>query len=645
MKNDIKYLKLLSEKYPNYRKASEQLIKLKSLMYLPKGTEYFFSDLHGESGSFVHLLRSASGNIRDKISQLFVKMEKDEQDELASLVYSPGNYIRSLKKNGKVDDDFYKKTISNLVELFRYVSTKYPKETVKRKLSGEYNQILDDLLYVNNKEYNKRRYYDAVIDGIIEVGLGEDFVISLSHIIQRISVERVHIVGDIFDRGPNPHIIMDELISFSEVDFQWGNHDIERMGAVCGNEALIATVLCNSLQYNNLDLLEDGYNINLRPLYEFALTTYKDDPCEVFIPRIFDENEYDNIDKVSVAKMFKAISIIRYKLTGQIINRHPEYNVDDRNVLLKINYNNMTFKGENLKDTNFPTIDPKNPLKLTYEEENLMHHLVISFKHSKKLLKHIKFIYTRGSAYKIFNSNLLFHGCIPMNENEEFETIKFNGKSYSGKSLMDFFDTLIRKAFYAPEDDPHKKDYIDFMWYARSGPKSPMFGKSQFSAFENLFVEKKELREEKYNPYYELSKREDICDKIFDEFSLNYETSHIINGHVPVKIKNGEKPVRANGKLYVIDGGIAKPYQKKTGIAGYTMFFNSHHIALVEHHNFYDLQDKIGSYNPNIEITEVMKKRRLVKDTDNGKIYSEKINDLKELLEAYDKGILKQSQN
>lgn len=638
---DIKYLKLLAKSFPNKRKVANEIIAIKSKLNLPKGTEYFFSDLHGESVSFIRLLRSASGNIRDKIAKLYGDtLDTESQDELANLIYSPRNYLNELNRIKKPTDEYYKITIHKLVELFRFVSTKYAKTKVKNKLPEEYQEILDELLYVNNKEFNKKKYYNTIIQSIIEYKVAEDFIIEICHLIQRISVDRLHILGDVFDRGPRPHVIMEELISFNKVDIQWGNHDIEWMGALSGNNALLCCVLSNAIQYNNFDMLEDGYGINLRALYEFATHIYKDDPCEIFMPRVFDENMYDIIDEKVAAKMHKSMAIIRFKLEGQLIERHPEYHMDQRNVLKLIDYKNMTYKGAKLLDTSFPTIDPKDPLKLTRDEEELLEILSISFKHSRLLNKHINFLYTRGSMYKIANSNLLFHGCIPLKEDGRFDTATIDGIKYSGKALMDRFDKIIRDAYFSKNKE--RKSYaLDMMWYLWAGPKSPLFGKSQFSAFENLFVKEEELKKEHMNPYFNLSKKEEICDMIFKEFDMDPTKSHIINGHMPVK--PGQTPVRANGKLYVIDGGISKPYQKKTGIAGYTLMFNSHHLALAEHKNFNQIVDNMGSYQPKIMITEKMKNRLLIKDTDYGNILIEKIKDLENLLKAYDKGLIKES--
>lgn len=639
---DKKYLDLLKKNYPTKSAIMDELISLNAKLYLPKGTEYFFSDLHGEAGAFIHLLRSASGNIRDKTSQYFGDtLVKLDQDDLANLIYEPEKILQEMKEQDLIDDDWYTITIHRLVNLFRFVSTKYPKNKVREKFPSNYTEIIDELLYTNDSEFNKKLYYEKIISNIIKYDSADDFIIALSYLIQRVSVDTLHIVGDIYDRGPSPHLIMEELMNFPAVDIQWGNHDIGWMGAACGNKALIASSMCNAIQYNNFDFLEDGYGFNLRPLFEFAMKTYRDDPCERFMPRIYEENIYDQINKEVAAKMFKAMSVIRFKLDGKLIERNKEFQMDDRNFLKFIDFENMTYKGAKLLDTNFPTIDPKNPLKLTKSEQIVMETLQREFQKNPLLSKHIKFLYSHGSMYKISNGSLLFHGCIPLKENGEFENLTIRGKDYKGKALMDKFDEYIRIAYFSK--DVEEKEYAkDIIWYLFYGSKSPLFGKSQYSYFENLLVDEPSLKKEIMNPYFELSKKEEVCDMILDEFGLDSEKRRIVNGHVPVKVLKGVKPVRANGKLYVIDGGISKPYQKKTGIAGYTLMFNSHHIALAEHKNFPTIRNNMGAYTPKIIETEKMIPRMLIKDTDSGKDIRDRIEVLEELLNAYELGIIKE---
>lgn len=629
---DKNYLKLLKDIYPTKSSIKDELISLNSKLYLPKGTEYFFSDIHGESDAFLHLLRSASGNIRDKITKLYGDtLIKEDQDELAELIYDPARFLKEYKENDLLTDDFLTITIHRLINLFRFVSTKYPKAYVKSKFTGSYTNIIDELLYTNDSEFNKKEYYESLVANIVKYNSAAEFIIAISKLIQRVSVDKLHIVGDIYDRGPSPHIIMDELINFPNVDFQWGNHDVAWMGAASGNKALVAACVANAISYNNFDMLEDGYGINLRPLHEFSLRTYRDDPCRLFMPRVYDRNIYDNVSGEVAAKMHKAISVIRFKLDGQLINRNPEFNVDDRNCLKYIDFEKRTYKGEPMKDTHFPTIDPKDPLKLTSAEEFVINILTSDFKKGEKLNRHIRYLYKKGQMYKTENGSLLFHGCIPLNEDGKFQEITIKGKSYKGRKLMDALDKVVRDAYFT--DDLFSKDV---MWYLINGRYSPIFGKSQYSYFENLFVDSKDLRKEVYNPYFKLSEKEEIVDMILDEFGIKDARRRIINGHVPVKVKKGDSPIKGNGKLYVIDGGISKPYQAKTGIAGYTLVYNSHHVALAEHKSYKSITDDVSSYTPNIKEVEILLPRMLKKDTDEGQLIREKIDVLEKFLEIYD---------
>lgn len=629
---DKTYHELIKTLYPNKSAIQDELILLTSQQFLPKGTEYFFSDIHGESDAFLHLLRSASGNIRDKIQKLFGDtLEKHDQDDLAKLIYDPDLVLKELRTEEKITADYLTITIHRLINLLKFVSTKYPKDYVKSKFPQKYNLILDELLYTNDSEYNKRAYYESLVSNIVSYQTAYDFIKVLCALIQRVSVDKLHIVGDIFDRGPSPHIIMDELLTFPNVDFQWGNHDVAWMGACAGNTALIAACVADAIKYNNFDMLEDGYGINLRVLFEFAMETYGDDPCLYFQPRIYDDNIYDNITLEAAAKMHKAISIIRYKLDYALIERNPDMNMDDRNALKFINFDNFTYKGAKLKDTNFPTIDPKNPSKLTKEEKNVIHVLKQDFIKNDKLNAHVKFLYQNGAMYQVENGSLLFHGCIPLTKDGKFQEVEINGVTYKGKNLMDKFDRLARDAYFT--NDIFAKD---MMWYLISGRYSPIFGKSQYSYFENVFVDDKALRKEHYNPYYDLCEKEEIVDMILDEFGVGGPRRRIINGHVPVITEAGESPIKAGGKLYVIDGGISKPYQAKTGIAGYTLVFNSHHVALAEHKTYESITDKVSSYTPNILEVEIMNPRMLRKDTDEGRKNAEKIKLLQELLKIYE---------
>lgn len=640
---DLAYLRLLAKEYPSVKAASSEIINLMAIQGLPKGTEYFFSDLHGEYEAFVHLLKSASGIIREKISETFGYVISDEEEiALANLIYYPERALREVKKAKKFTGDWQRITIYRLVRICKEVSSKYTRSKVRKKMPPAFAYIIDELLHVDYNDENKKVYYDEIIHSIIDIEMGAEFIVALCELIQNLTIDNLHIIGDIFDRGPRADVIMEELMHFHDVDIQWGNHDISWMGAATGNKACICNVLRIAIRYNCFDLLEDGYGINLRPLSMFAARVYKDDPCERFMPKILDENIYDAVDPGLAAKMHKAIAVMQFKVEGQITKRHPEYAMDDRLHICKINFEKGTVaaKGKEYKmlDMNLPTVDPKDPLKLTQEEEELMHTLCMSFRHSSVLHRHIRFLYSHGAMYKCCNSNLLYHGCIPMKENGEFDEININGIYYSGKRMLDFIEDAVKLAYFLPDEDTQKTWYRDFMWYLWCGPKSPVYGKDNMATFENYFIADKAAAKENMNPYYKLSIKEECCDKILKEFGLPAEGSHIINGHVPVKLKDGESPIKGNGKLYVIDGGLSKSYQPKTGIAGYTLIFNSRHLALAEHKPF----DRNHENTPKVTIVEKMKNRVMVADTDTGKELAAKIADLKELVAAYRGGVIKE---
>ena len=641
---DLDYLKLLSKEFPTIKAASSEIINLKAICGLPKGTEYFFSDLHGEYDAFIHLLRSASGVIREKINETFdLLISEEEELALANLIYYPKKGVQQAKKDGRFNEDWQKITIYRLVRICKQCASKYTRSKVRKKMPKEFAYIIDELLHVDYNDDNKKVYYEEIIHSIIDGGIGEEFIIMLCDLVQNLAIDNLHIIGDIYDRGPRPDIIMEELMRSHDVDIQWGNHDISWMGAACGNLACISNVLRIAIRYNCFDLLEDGYGINLRPLSVFAERVYGNDPCEIFMPKSLDENIYDSVDPVLAAKMHKAISIIQFKVEGQIIKRRPEFDMNDRLQITCIDFAKGTVAIEGkeypMKDMLLPTVDPKDPLKLTKEEEELMRTLQMSFKHSTDLQRHIKFVYSHGGMYKCCNSNVLYHGCIPMKENGEFDELKINGIIYSGKRLLKYIEDIVKMAYFLPEGDPMKEWCMDFVWYLWCGPKSPVFGKDKMATFESYFVADKATHKEHMNPYYKLSQKEEICDKILKEFGLPVTGSHIINGHVPVKLKDGESPIKGNGKLYVIDGGLSKAYQPKTGIAGYTLIFNSHYLALAEHKPFDPNQES----TPKVEIVERMQKRVMVADTDIGKRLKAQIEDLYELVAAYRGGVLKEN--
>ena len=491
-------------------------------------------------------------------------------------------------------------------------------------------------------DVNKNYYYDEIISTIIDTDITEHFIISLCKLIQSLSIDKLHIIGDIFDRGPRADIIIEELMKVYYVDIQWGNHDISWMGAASGNLALIANVIRIAMRYNSFDLLEDGYGLNLRALAVFANEAYKDDDCALFMPSTLDDNIYDPVDSKLVAKMHKAITVIQLKLEGQLIKKHPEWEMQNRDLFSVTNFedgtvciNNNIYK---LKDTNFPTIDKSNPLSLTSDEQELMTILSNSFSHCEKLNKHIKYIYSKGSMYKVCNNNLLFHGCIPMSENSELQEVRIKNDNYSGKDLFDKVNKIVNTAYFS--NNSNEKDYaVDFMWYLWCGPKSPLYGKDKMALFERYFIDDKELWKENYNSYYTYSEDYDVCVKILNMFGISSDTGHIINSHVPVKIKDGENPVKANGKLYVIDGGISKAYQASTGIAGYTLIYDSHSLNLAEHKPFIS---GMSEQSPTIKMVERLNSRANVSDTDIGEELLNQINALRELIDAYRNGIIKE---
>lgn len=555
-----RHLKILSKQYTNIEQVAEEIINLQAILNLPKGTELFLSDIHGEYGSFSHILNNGSGIIRNKIEDIFNNQitERDRR-QLATLIYYPEEKLALIKKEVEDIKEWYSINLYRLIEVAREVSSKYTRSKVRKAMPKGFDYIIDELLHLQGCGPDKETYYKQIISSIIELDRADEFIVAISNLIKRMAIDHLHVIGDIFDRGPNAKLVMDTLMNFHSLDIELGNHDILWMGAACGNKACIANVIRICSRYDNIDTLEDGYGINIRPLATFALETYKDDNCEKFVPKVFDYNKYIRSDEISIAKIHKAISIIQFKLEGQIIKEHPEYKMDGRLLLDKIDYEKGTIqidnKTYNLNDTNFPTVDYKNPYKLTKEEEEIINRLQESFKNSETLNKHISFLYSKASMYKCFNSNLLFHGCVPMEADGEFSKIEVLGESISGKRYFDCIEKIANEAYFGKENN---KDAVDFMWYLWCGPKSPLFGKAKAATFERYFVEEKETHKEEKNPYFALIENEEICDKILKEFGLGTKNSHIINGHVPVKEKDGESPIKANGKLLVIDRRICK---------------------------------------------------------------------------------------
>jgi len=646
--NNKDLLKHLSKKYPDVKSATEEIVNLSAILSLPKGTEFFLSDLHGEHEAFIHMLKSASGVIRTKIEEIFgPDLTRQERDELAALVYNADAEIRRRKKSEADFDQWCKVSILRLVLICKDVSGKYTRSRVRRRLPEGYEYIIDELLHADD-EANKGNYYGKIISTIVECGVAEDFICALTDAISTLTVDKLHIIGDIWDRGSHPDKILDFLIDYHDVDFQWGNHDIVWMGAAAGNWPCIANVLRMNISYNNFDMLEVGYGINLRPLASMAQKVYKDDPCEFFWPKKLEENKFDPVDEDLAAKMNKAIAIIQFKVEGQHILDHPDYGLDKRRLMDKIDYEKGTIQlrdGEfPLRDANFPTVDPADPYELSEDELAVMNALEASFLQSEKLQRHIRFLFSHGALYKVENGNLFFHGCMPMDEDGNFEECTLNGVTTSGKEYFDFLDEQVRKAYFDPENAGNQGRAADLMWYLWLGSKSPLFGKDQMTTLERCFVADKKTHKEYTVPYYSLVKRKDICEKILAEFGLDPKTSHILNGHVPVKIKDGESPVKGEGKLFVIDGGMSKAYQKQTGIAGYTFIYNSRYMALAEHKPYSPLQEDGTQVftSPVIRTVDTMEKRMMIRDTDQGKEIQKEVDELKALVKAYRTGILKE---
>lgn len=645
---DLKYLQLLSHNFPTISDACTEIINLEAILNLPKGTEHFLTDLHGEYEAFQHVLKNASGVIKRKVNDIFGNtLRESEKKDLCTLIYYPEQAIDMFLLKEDDPDDWYKITLNQLIQVCRNVSSKYTRSKVRKSLPPDFSYIIEELLHESHLIPDKQKYFNGILDTIISIGRAKEFIIAICNVIQRLTIDTLHIVGDIYDRGPGAHIIMDTLYNYHSYDIQWGNHDILWMGAAAGNTSCICNVLRISTRYANLDTLEDGYGINILPLARFAMDTYGEDPCLSFQPKVND-NYYKEKDLKLMAQMHKAISIMQFKLEGEIIKKHPEFKMDDRLLLDKINYETGTIlvdgKEYPLNDTNFPTIDPKDPYALTDEETELINRLKLSFINSEKLEKHIRCLYSKGSLYLKSNSNLLYHASIPLKENGDFKKVAIGTMEYSGKDYLDAVDRVAREAYF---NNTYKTGAyaLDYMWYLWCGPDSPLFGKYKMATFERYFIDDKETHKEKKCPYFILRDNEEVCNKILTEFGLCAETSHIINGHVPVKTLKGENPIKANGKLLVIDGGFSKAYQPETGIAGYTLIYNSYGLQLIQHEPFESTQTAIAHGKDILSTTFILEytaKRMTVRDTDIGKELIDQINCLKKLLTAYRKGIIKE---
>lgn len=645
-----KYLGLLSKQYRNIEEVSEEIINLQAILNLPKGTELFLSDIHGEYGSFSHILNNGSGIIKSKIEQIFKNtITESERKTLATLIYYPEEKLSLIKKEVEDLDEWYGIILYRLVEVAREVSSKYTRSKVRKALPKGFDYVIEELLHSQSSEVDKERYYRQIIKSIIDLKRAEEFIIALSNLIKRMAIDHLHIIGDIFDRGSNARLVMDTLMGFHSLDIQWGNHDMLWMGAACGNAACIANVIRLCSRYDNIDTLESGYGINIRPLSTFALETYKEDECIPFIPKIYEYNKYSDSDETILAKIHKAISIIQFKLEGQMIKKHPEYEMENRLLLDKMDLEKGSITiGSNtyrLTDTNFPTVEKQNPYELTAKEKEIVERLQESFRNSEVLKTHINFLYAKGAMYNCFNSNLLFHGCVPMEEDGSFSKVNVIGRNLKGKAYFDYIEEVVRRAYFDKEDNENREGMQDFMWYLWCGAQSPLLGKDKMATFERYFIEEKETHKETKNPYYALIETEEICNKVLEEFGIQDSEAHIINGHMPVKEKEGESPIRANGKLLVIDGGFAKSYRKETGRAGYTLTYNSHGLILSANEPFDSKAIAIEEgtdirYDIMVNEKEVNRKR--VVDTDIGRKLQKEIEDLKMLLTAYREGIIKE---
>ena len=645
---DIKYLSRLAKEYPNQRAAKAEVVNLRAILALPKGTEYFLSDLHGEDEAFIHMLKSGSGTIKRRIDERFDKMlSEKEREELASLIYDATHEIARKKKELTDFNGWLETSIYRLVEIMKVVSSKYSRSRVRRRLPVYMSYSMDELLHSDDED-NHAHYYSEIVRTIIDIGEGETYIEALAETIWRLAIDQLHIIGDIFDRGSHPERIMDFLMKFHDVDFQWGNHDIVWMGAATGNWACITNLLRMNISYFNFDMLEVGYGINLRPLASFAEKVYGDDPCTAFRPHVLDKNIYDAIDDDLAAKMHKAIAIMQFKVEGQRIKAHPEYHLEKRLLLDKIDFEKgtVTVEGKEwpMRDMNLPTIDPKDPYRITDEERDVLVALEASIVNSEKFQCHIRYLFSHGALYSICNGNLLFHGCMPMNEEGEFEEVELNGKKFKGKQLLDYLDDQVRKAYFAPNKSEETGRSGDLMWYLWLGPDSPLFGKEKMTTFERLFIEDKSSHKEPTCPYYKFINERWLAENILREFGLDPMLARILNGHVPVKIKNGESPIKGGGLLYVIDGGISKAYQKDTGIAGYTLIYNSRGMILAEHKPYKPLkEDGTQEFSaPKMTIVYSLPERKQIIDTDGGKVLAREVDDLMELIDAYKQGQIKE---
>lgn len=644
---ELRYLERLSQLYPTIAKASTEMINLQAILNLPKGTEHFLTDIHGEYEAFSHVLKNGSGAVRRKIDDVFGnRMSSKEKQSFATLIYYPKEKMDRIRKEEDDMEGWYKKTLYQLIEVCKCAAGKYTRSKVRKALPSDFAYVIEELMTEKAEMGDKESYYNAIVDTIIRINRAEPFIIALCELIQRLTVDHLHIVGDIYDRGPGPHVIVDKLIRHHSVDIQWGNHDVLWMGAAAGQRGCIANVIRICARYGNLDILEEGYGINLLPLATFALHTYGEDPCDCF--QLKGSSSENPQEMLMDLKMHKAISIIQFKVEGEIIQNRPEFGMEKRNLLHCIDYEQGTIclDGQvyNLLDSYFPTIDPRQPYALTKEEEDIMERLEKAFLNCEKLQEHMRFLLGKGSLYKVYNNNLLYHGCVPLEEDGSLKVVDIYGHTCKGKELYEILEHYVRKGFYAVDEEEKEKGK-DIMWYIWLSENSPLFGKDKMATFERYFLAEKETHKEKKNAYYKLLEDETVINGILKEFGLPSEGAHIINGHVPVKTKNGESPIKCNGKVLVIDGGFSKAYQKETGIAGYTLIYNSYGLILAAHESFESTEaaiEKESDIHSDSVVVKRVLKRKLVSDTDTGKELREQLADLERLLEAYRNGCIKE---
>ena len=645
---ELHYLRLLARQYPTVEAAGTEIIRLQAILNLPKPTEHFMSDIHGEHEAFLHILNSGSGEVKEKLEELFGNtMTQKDRNDLATLIYYPSSKLALVADEEEDLDEWYRLTIHRLVDLCRFVSTKHTRAKVRTYMDPDYEQILDELIHLVEEGGSRRDQYENIIATIIQIGQAADVIRAICKVIKSLVVDKLHIVGDIFDRGPRADIVMDSLMGCNNVDIQWGNHDVLWMGAASGSRTLVATVLSNSIRYNNLDVIETGYGISLRPLSIFANDVYKDCNTDQFKVKLTgtDADQYTEKDKLLSARMYKAITIILFKLEGQKVLRRPEFGMEDRLLLDKINYADKTIdlngKIYPMLDCDFPTVDPANPYELTDEENHVINQLTDSFENSEKLQRHIRFLYSKGGLYKVCNGNLLFHGCIPMNDDGQLMTFTIGGKERSGKRFLDYAEKTARKAYYDKRGSEERQFGMDFLWWLWAGRNSPIFGRDRMTTFERRFIADEATWAEPKNPYYTYYQDRRVCDRLLMEFGLKGEHCHIINGHVPVKVRKGESPIKGGGKLIVIDGGFSRAYQSTSGIAGYTLIYNSRHYRIVSHQPFtskWNAVHKNDDIRNDSEIFEKMETRMRVSQTDEGAELQDRVDMLMMLLDAYRSG-------